>query len=966
MSLALRDYQVQAIAAIKAREEPGARVPLVLATGLGKGHPLDTDVPTPDGWRTWGDLEVGDRVFGRRGDPTIVTAIYDRGALPTYLVTFSDESSVEVDGDHIWAVRDSGRSYRPWITTTTAELARHELKRPVGWRFHIPITGQVLYDEHPALPLDPYVVGALVSNGGMTTTGTQLTTPDLEVAERVARTNVINLINDATEGTCPRYSLPGLTDVTAQLGLRVKSADKRIPPAYLTAGARHRIALLHGLMDGDGSKRDASRRSVSYFTSSLGLAEDVRELVNSLGGTGIVKRYDRDAKGVEYAVRILLPSAVEAFGTMRKSGNGVTSVRNLQPKRAIVSIEPVGTKPIRCITVSAPDHLYLIGRGYHVTHNTVIFTSYVTDWLDRNAGQRALIIVHTDELAEQALAKMRQVAPHRRAGMVKAGRNDVHAEIIVSSRQTLGSARRREQIKRVGLIVIDECHHAVRSNGYGKILEHFGVFDDAAPAPSDLAYLAKLESGEEPEHYPGMLEDVRRAALEAAPGGAARPFVLGVTATLARGDKAKLSTVWSEPAFTRDILYGIRHGYLLDVRGERVIVPDLDLSRVRVRAGEYNENDIADELERTFAPEVIAQKYVELAGGRRGIAFWPLVDTAYHGEKAFLAAGIRSGTVHGSLPKPERRELLQRFRLPLEHSEAIDVMHNAMVLCEGFDEPTADVVVIARPSKNAALIQQMVGRVLRPDLTKPPAERGQALILDVTGAGAHSNAMRALIDLSPERAARADEDTDLSLSEWDEYLDEVEEELEEQRAGGSYEFDSPAYVGPAATETFDPLGRDKVWGKTPAGHYYINTGAGYVFLAPSLAEGAEPGTVDVVTCSAKAYTVYPSQTKDGTTHEVFVRGTEHTALSLELALGWGEDVAEEMGGHGAKTLTGRKSAWRRAEPTEAQVRLAKSQGIDPTGKTKGELSEELDARFAARRIDPLVAMVQARVDSTSS
>lgn len=894
---------------------------------------------------------------------------------------------------------------------------------------------------------------------------------------------------------------------------------------------------------------------------------------------------------------------------------------------------------------------------------TVIFTSYVTDWLDRNAGQRALIIVHTDELAEQALAKMRQVAPHRRAGMVKAGRNDVHAEIIVSSRQTLGSARRREQLKRVGLIVIDECHHAVRTNGYGKILDFFGVFDE--PMDSGRVYASDL-------------------------GLHPAPFVLGVTATLARGDKAKLSTVWSEPAFTRDILYGIRHGYLLDVRGERVIVPDLDLSRVRVRAGEYNENDIADELERTFAPEVIAQKYVELAGGRRGISFWPLVDTAYHGEKAFLAVGIRSGTVHGSLPKPERRELLQRFRLPLEHSEAIDVMHNAMVLCldekteiltdegwvgpdamtlehrvanwdqgkvhfveprevvvrprgpeesmyfletprrsirvtgrhrmlyrtsrtgpylkapvddiagrvvklpttgfaepiaraditldearligfwvgdgtasrpksggvsyvltqstrytkiiewvdgvlervgvdalradkshytvphirwalprgtggksqarrgvkhlepwlvkdgssllwsldrdqfnafleglwyadgnhglaeggfpgsgyfkiyakrmallgllqaigavrgwtgairlesaprspkhaqvyrlsmtsktqhamhpgatiqlerepwreervwcvrtetkniitrrrgsvtvmgntEGFDEPTADVVVIARPSKNAALIQQMVGRVLRPDLTKPPADRGQALILDVTGAGAHSNAMRALVDLSPERAARADEDTGLSLSEWDEYLDEVEEELEEQRAGGSFEFESPAYVGPAATETFDPLGRDKVWGKTPAGHYYINTGNGYVFLAPSLAGGAEPGTVDVVTCAAE--------------RGQWVKGTEHTALSLELALGWGEDVAIELGGHGSATLTGRKSRWRNAEPSEAQKRFATNLRIDITGMNKGELSEALDSVQAARRIDPLVAMVQARVDSTSS
>lgn len=568
---------------------------------------------------------------------------------------------------------------------------------------------------------------------------------------------------------------------------------------------------------------------------------------------------------------------------------------------------------------------------------TVIFTSYVTDWLDRNPGRRALIIVHTDELAEQALTKMRQVAPHRRAGMVKAGRNDVHAEIIVSSRQTLGSARRREQLKRVGLIVIDECHHAVRTNTYGKILTHFGVFsDDDTPTP------------------------------DRSDGAVSRPFVLGVTATLARADKAKLSSVWGEPAFTRDILFGIRHGYLLDVRGERVIVPDLDLSRVRVRAGDYDDKDIADELERTFAPEVIAQQYVQLGGKdglfaildgedrwpvRRGIAFWPLVETAYHGEKAFTAAGIRSGTVHGALPKPERRELLQRFRLPVEHSEAIDVMHNAMVLTEGFDEPTADVVVIARPSKNPALIQQMIGRVLRPDLTKDPAARGQALILDVTGAGEHANMLRALVDLSPERAARMD-DEDRSLMEWDEYLDEIEEELESQRAGGSFEFESPAYAGPAVTESFDPLGRDKVWGKTPAGHYYINTGNGYVFLAPSLADGAEPGTVDVVTCAPN--------------HGGWVKGTEHRALSLELALGWGEDVAIELGGHGTRALTARASKWRKGEPSEAQKRFAATLRIDATGMNKGELSEAIDSVQAARRIDPLVAMVQARVDSTSS
>lgn len=546
---------------------------------------------------------------------------------------------------------------------------------------------------------------------------------------------------------------------------------------------------------------------------------------------------------------------------------------------------------------------------------TQIFTTYADRWLAENPGRRVLIIAHTDELISQAHKRARQIAPGRRIGIVKASQNEVLAEIIVSSRQTLGSAKRREQIKRVGLIIVDEAHHAVRHNTYGKILEHFGAFD-------------RDEQGND----------------------ASPVLVAGFTATLARSDKAKLSSVWQDCTFTRDILFGIRNGYLLDVRGERITVPDLDMSRVRVRGGDYSESDIAEELERTFAPEVIARDYARLADGRRGIAFWPLVETAYHGAKAFEDAGIRSGVVHGKTPKPERRALLERFHLPLAHPEAIDVMHNAMVLTEGFDEPSADVVVIARPTRSAPLYQQMVGRVLRPDLTVPPAQRGKALILDVTGAGEHG--LRSLIDLSPERKLQINpDDESLSLLELDEYQLEIEEDLQEKRAGATTYFESDAYAGETIAKTFDPLGRDKVWGQTPAGHYYISAGGvAYVFLAPSI--NGDPGTWDVVMASKNDYV------RDGVLP--WQRGTEHQGLSLEMALNWGEELAIEVGGVGTKSLTGRKSAWRKVAPTPSQLQYGQRLRIEGAElMTKGELSEAIDAVTAARRIDPLVRRVVA-------
>lgn len=544
------------------------------------------------------------------------------------------------------------------------------------------------------------------------------------------------------------------------------------------------------------------------------------------------------------------------------------------------------------------------------TGKTTVFSEYARRFLAEHAGWRVLIIAHTDELVTQAAKRARLVAPHLRVGIVKAGQDEHSAQIIVASRQTLASPARRARIRKVGLIIIDECHHAVKTNTYGKILDHF---TDADPALGP-------------------------------------PLVLGFTATLARGDKAKLSTLWGEPAFTYDILSAIRNGFLLDVTGERIIVDGLDFTALRTKAGDFSESDIADELERTYAPEVIANEYVRLAKGRRGIAFWPLVDTAYHGERAFEAAGLRSGVVHGAMDRTLRKQLLQRFALPLDHPEAIEVMHNAMVLTEGFDEPTADIAVIARPTRSAPLYQQMVGRVLRPDLTIPARERKKALVLDVTGTAARHD-LATLIDLSPEIADHEGElDAEHSLLE---LADDIQEELDAQRAGATYHFESDEYAGPATTTTFDPLSRAKVWGTTLAGHHFISVGThGLVFLAPSLEPDADPGTWDVIIISREG------------AERPFVYPTEHRGLPLDMALNFGEGVAEIP--YGAKTLTSRTARWRKGEPSAALKGKATRLGIDWAGKSKGELSDLIDIVLASRRIDPVVEYVTSLAQQQSS
>jgi len=391
----LRTYQQECIDAILADIKSGIkRTSAVIPTGGGKGHPLDTEVPTPDGLRLWGDLEVGDYVYGADGAPTQVTAIFDRGVLPTYRVTMLHGESVLVDGDHLWQVQ---RKNNPPQIVSTAFLADQPMRNSDGFVWAVPVAGAV---QRPAtqVPLASYAVGALVDSGG---------------------TNRMASDNEVIDHVIPRF--------------------------YLEADVDDRIALLQGLM----SARDAGCRSVVYHTTSPGLADDIRELVTSLGGTCSISIENHEC--VEYQCSILMPTGTEPLGTSGKTEG--------EPRSAIISVEPEGSSLIRCITVAADDHLYLITRNHIVTHNTIIFASLAAQWRAEHGG-RVLILAHREELIRQAADKYLSVNPGAHVGVVKADENDVDADIVVASVQTLYSAQRREQIKDVSLVICDECFPA--------------------------------------------------------------------------------------------------------------------------------------------------------------------------------------------------------------------------------------------------------------------------------------------------------------------------------------------------------------------------------------------------------------------------------------------------------------------------------------------------------------------------
>lgn len=458
----LRDYQMAAVVDMLRAEQGFLEVP----AGGGKGHPLDTDVPTPSGFRLWGDLEVGDEVLGSDGRPTKVTAVFDRGVLPTYSVRFSDHSEVLCDVDHLWYVADRTRrrTRAEWCVRSTSELMEAGLESDEGWRWKIPVA-RADYDRIH-LPLDSYLVGALIANGHLGRGGTTLTTPDPAVIDRINHSSgpgQVHKIQDTTD-VCDRYSISGIVGLTAQLGMRVHSPKKRIPSDYLRSFTPDRMELLRGLMDGDGSCREG-RNSASYHTTSFGLAGDVVELANSLGATATIMTKDRrdEGKPIEYKVCINPAIDLRLFGTDRKTTTTKPG-QTKPPIRSIVSIERVFDQPIRCITVAAEDSLYMIGRSYTITHNTVTMLG-----LFAHAQQRAVVVLDKANLLEQwrsrastFLGLSLDLDDPRSVGKIG---EDVWEErdLTIALRQTLWSRLWQidalDWFKHYGVVVFDEGHH---------------------------------------------------------------------------------------------------------------------------------------------------------------------------------------------------------------------------------------------------------------------------------------------------------------------------------------------------------------------------------------------------------------------------------------------------------------------------------------------------------------------------
>lgn len=79
---------------------------IIARTNSGKAQPLWSKVLTPHGWKTMGEVQIGDTLIGKNNDNGKVIQIFPQGVKDYYRVHFDDGTYAECCDDHLWEVVD--------------------------------------------------------------------------------------------------------------------------------------------------------------------------------------------------------------------------------------------------------------------------------------------------------------------------------------------------------------------------------------------------------------------------------------------------------------------------------------------------------------------------------------------------------------------------------------------------------------------------------------------------------------------------------------------------------------------------------------------------------------------------------------------------------------------------------------------------------------------------------------------
>ena len=333
-----------------------------------KGLPLDTPIPTEEGFTLMKDLKVGDKVFDKDGN---ICKVLHKSSIhnnPCYKIKFDNSEEITADQDHRWLVSfyKSNKTYCNKVLTTVELKVYLDSIKDNRNSYNIPriLNAKPINTEEKNLPIDPYVLGCWLGDGskycGVITNNSNNIWGEI-------KSRGYDLGQDiSSEDRCEAHTVLGLYPNLKSLNL---INNKHIPDIYLRASYNQRLDLLRGFMDTDGyyhpkrkrfvmeTDQEWQRDALIKLLGTLGIKTSVFYNINKIG--------DKQYPGWDICF-----STLNLNPFLSRNQDIEYPLKDKCSFRNIVSVEETSTVETQCIEVDSVSHTYLFGYSMIVTHNT--------------------------------------------------------------------------------------------------------------------------------------------------------------------------------------------------------------------------------------------------------------------------------------------------------------------------------------------------------------------------------------------------------------------------------------------------------------------------------------------------------------------------------------------------------------------------------------------------------------------
>lgn len=327
-----------------------------MSTGSGKANPESYPIPTPDGWKTVGDIKLGDKLFDKNGEPTLVTGVFPQGYKTVYEVTLEDGRVIPCAPEHLWTVYIKNKKTNDFEEKV---MMTKDLYESQDISYSIPNNNAVQYKSNKIK---------------------------------------INLYDYATNLIFSR------------------SSDAKLEESYKYGSLYQRKQLIKGFFNASISMFppiEGQKYIPKIAVFSKELRDDIMEILYSMGASCSYITTNSGSLRERYLIKIndRFPAVFNFLGKkiaercgyeLYEDGN-----KNLRDKILIKEIVKTDRKEKQiCFTVDNDEHLFLIGQ-YVVTHNTL--TEILSAYLNALDGHGVHIITVNDYLAQRDMEEMGKV-----------------------------------------------------------------------------------------------------------------------------------------------------------------------------------------------------------------------------------------------------------------------------------------------------------------------------------------------------------------------------------------------------------------------------------------------------------------------------------------------------------------------------------------------------------------------------